>query len=78
MHALSLVPLSVLLAAPEHKLFLLKNPGADAAAHGATVASANQGVLEAVSIVVAIVVLQLIWGIVRASLNAYRKRAAAK
>jgi hypothetical protein len=77
MHALSLVPLSVLLAAPEHKLFLLKNPAADAAAHGATVASANKGVLTAVTIIVAIVVLQLIWWIGRASVDAYRKHAAA-
>jgi hypothetical protein len=76
MHALSLIPLGVLLAAPEHKLFLLKNP-ADAAVHGAALASANKGVLQALTIVVAIVVLQLVWGIVRASLDAYRKRLAA-
>jgi hypothetical protein len=76
MHALSLIPLSVLLAAPNHALFLLKNP-ADAAAHGAALASANKGVLQILAIVVAIVVLQLVWGIVRASLDAYRKRVAA-
>jgi hypothetical protein len=78
MHVLSLVPLCVLLAAPEHRFFLLKNPAADAAAHGATVASANKGVLQAVSIFVAIVMLRLLWGIGRASLDAYRKRQAAK
>jgi hypothetical protein len=78
MHALALVPLCVLLAAPNHALFLLKNPTTDAAAHGATVASANKGVLQAVSILVAIVLLQLLWGIGRASLDAYRKRQAAK
>ena len=56
---------------------LLKNPVADAAAHGATVASANKGVLQAVAVLVAIIVLQLLWGIGRASLDAYRKRQAA-
>ncbi len=76
MHALSLIPLSVLLAAPNHALFLLKNP-ADAAVHGAALASANKGILQALTIVVAIVVLQLVWGIVRASLEAYRNRVAA-
>jgi hypothetical protein len=76
MHALSLIPLSVLLAAPEHKLFLLKNP-ADATVHGAALASANKGVLQALTIAVAIIVLQLLWGIVRASRDAYRKRVAA-
>jgi hypothetical protein len=77
MHALSLAPLSVLLAAPKHVLFLLKNPATDAAAHGATVASANKGVLQAVAVLVAIIVLQLLWGIGRAGLDAYRKRRAA-
>jgi hypothetical protein len=77
MHALSLIPLGILLAAPEHELFLLKNP-ADAAKLGAGLAAANKGVLQALAIVFAIVVLQLVWGIVRASLDAYRKRVAAR
>jgi hypothetical protein len=76
MHALSLIPLSVLLAAPEHKLFLLKNP-ADAAKLGATLAAANSGVLLALKIVVAIVILQLVWMGVKMGLEAYRKRVAA-
>ncbi len=77
-HALSLVPLCVLLAAPHHALFLLKNPAADAAKYGATVALANRGVLKGVAVVVAIIVLQLLWGIGRAGLDAYRKRQAKK
>jgi hypothetical protein len=77
MHALSLVPLSVLLAAPDHKLFLLKNPAADAAAHGAALASANKGILQALTIVVAIVVLQLVWMAGKIGVDAYRKRVAA-
>ncbi len=78
MQVLSLVPLCVLLAAPNHILFLLKNPAADEAAHGATLASANKGVFQAVSIIIAIVVLQLIWGVGRSVLDAYRQRVAAR
>ena len=77
MHALSLIPLCVLLAAPNHVLFLLKNPARDAAVHGATVASANKGVFQALSVAIAVIVVQLLWGIGRASLDAYRKRRAA-
>jgi hypothetical protein len=76
MHALSLIPLSVLLLAPNHTLFLLKNP-ADAAKLGATLAAANKGVLQALAVAFAVVVLQLVWGIVRESLEAYRRRVAA-
>jgi hypothetical protein len=76
MHAFSLIPLGILLAAPNHVLFLLKNP-ADAAAHGATLAAANKGVFQAFSIVFAIVILQLVWMGVKMGLDAYRKRVAA-
>ncbi len=78
LHALSLVPLCVLVAAPNHMLFLLKNPAADTAKYGAALASANNGVLKGVAVVIAIIVLQLLWGIGRAGLDAYRKRQAAK
>jgi hypothetical protein len=77
MHALSLIPLSVLLLAPNHMLFLLKNPS-DAAKLGATLAAANKGILEAFTIAFAIVVLQIVWGIVKASLESYRKHVAAR
>jgi hypothetical protein len=76
MHALSLIPLGILLAAPEHKLFLLKN-SADAAKLGGALAAANKGVLQALAVVVAIVVLQLVWMGVKMGLEAYRKRVAA-
>jgi hypothetical protein len=76
MHALSLIPLCVLLLAPNHQLFLLKNP-ADAAKLGATLAAANKGVLTALTIAIAVVILQLAWGIVQGGLEAYRKRVAA-
>jgi len=77
MNSLSLIPLCMLLIAPNHRLFLLKNP-ADAAELGGTLAAANNGVLKALAIVATIVVFKLVWGIVRTSLEAYRKRVAAK
>jgi hypothetical protein len=79
MHLLSLIPLGVLLAAPNHVLFLLKNPAdmADAAAHGSALASVNHGVLLALKIVVAIVILQLVWMGIKTGLDAYHKRVAA-
>jgi len=76
MHTLSLIPLCVLLLAPNHKLFLLKN-SADAATMSGTLATANKGVLTALTIAFAIVILQLAWGIVKSGLEAYRKRVAA-
>src|ERR1700722_2528076 len=74
--SLSLIPLSVLLLAPNHALFLLKNP-ADAAKLGAQLASANKGVITALTIAFAVVILQLAWGIIKSGLEAYRKRVAA-
>jgi len=77
MHALSLIPLSILVTAPGHVLVQVKGSAPDAAGLVARVAEANSGIHKAVVLVVAIVVLQLIWGIVRASLDTYRNRVAA-
>lgn len=76
MKCLSLIPLCVLLTAPNHVLFLLKNP-ADAARLGATLAATNKGVFQAFMIVFAIVILQLAWMGIKMGLEAYRKRVAA-
>ncbi len=76
MNSLSLIPLAVLLMAPNHTLFLLKNP-TDAAKLGGTLAAANSGVLKGLAIVAAIVVIKLLWRVVQTSLEAYRKRVAA-
>jgi hypothetical protein len=78
MHALSLIPLGLMMLAPEHALFLMKNPAADAAVHGAQLASANKGVLTAITIAFAIVVLQLVWGLGKLGVEAYRKRVAKR
>jgi hypothetical protein len=76
MRVIALVPLAVLLSAPGHALFLLKNP-ADAAEHGATLAQMNQGVYRALEIAAAIVMVRLLWMMIRASIDSYRKRLAA-
>jgi hypothetical protein len=75
MHLLSIIPIGVLLLAPNHMLFLLKNP-ADAMKLGGTLVAANNGVLLALKIVVAIVILQLVWMGIKMGLDAYRKRVA--
>jgi hypothetical protein len=76
-HVLSLIPVGILLAAPEQKLFLLKNP-ADAATLGGSLEAVNKGAFQVLSIVVALVILQLAWMGVKMGLNAYRKRVAAQ
>ncbi|MGO8758099.1 MAG: hypothetical protein ACLQG3_08245 [Terracidiphilus sp.] len=77
MHALSLIPFAILLSAPNHALILLKNPAADTAAHGTQLATANKGILTAMTIVIAIVGLQLAWWAWKAGVETYRKRVAA-
>jgi len=76
MNSLALIPLGVLLMAPQHALFLLKNP-AEAARLGKTLAAANGGVLKGIAIVAAIVALKLLWRILQTGIEAYRKRVAA-
>ena len=56
-------------------LFLLKNP-ADAAKLGGALASANKGVLQVLTIAVAVVALQIVWQ-GKIVLESYRKRVAA-
>lgn len=76
--SLSLIPLGVLISAPDGALFLLKNPAADAAAHGAQVAAANGGIHLALAVAVAIVVLQLAWSAIRIGMEGWRRRVAAR
>lgn len=78
MHALSLIPLSILLTAPGRALVLVKASAPDAAGLAAKAAEANHGIYQIVMLVVAIVILQLVWGIVQIGLDAYRKRVAAR
>lgn len=73
--ALGLVPLLVVLAAPDRVLIVLKNP-ADAA-HAAALAQINLDLYRAFELIAAIVFLQLLWLAGRMSLEAYRRRLAA-
>lgn len=77
MRALSLIPLGVLMMAPEHAVFLLKKPAADTAALGSQLATANKGVETGITIAFAIVVLQLVWSAGKLSVGAWRRRLAA-
>ncbi len=73
MHALSLIPLGILLAAPGQQLFLAKNAVANAKA----LADANKGLHTALMIAVAVVALQIVWHAGKMAVEAYRKRVAA-
>jgi len=73
--SLGLIPLLVLLAAPGHVLIVLKNP-ADTS-HSAGLAQINLDLYRACEVIAAIVILQLVWTIVKVSMEAYRRRLAA-
>jgi hypothetical protein len=75
---LGLIPLVVLIEAPDQLLVTLKNPAADLARYGSTENSINDGIHRALLVVCAIVVLQVVWEIGQASLASYRKRQAAR
>lgn len=77
MRLFSLIPIGLLLFAPGQALFLLKNPAADAARHGAQLASANKGIHLAFAIVFAIAVLQLASSAGKMAMEGWRTRRAA-
>jgi hypothetical protein len=73
--AVGMVPLILLLTAKDHAAVLLKNPALDQARYGATLDGINQSINWSVALICAIAGLQLVWGIAKLILNAYRKRA---
>jgi hypothetical protein len=75
--AVGVIPLLMLLNAPDHVVLLLKNPAVDQARDGATLNLINLWVYRSMLIILAIAALQLVFGIGQMSLDAYRKRAAA-
>jgi hypothetical protein len=77
MHTLSLIPLVVLVSAPDQALFLLKSPVANAAARGAQLATANKGVHTALAIAIGIVALQILWMAGKMGVETYRRRVSA-
>lgn len=72
-----LIPLTILIAAPDHAMMLLKHPALDQARYGGSLAQINKGLYEGVMIMFGLVALQLAWEIVRMSMIMYRKRVAA-
>jgi hypothetical protein len=63
---LGFAPLCVLLAAPDHVLAVLRNPGADEARLGGTLYTINEGLHTALTVVLVIVALQFVWEVVKA------------
>jgi len=59
-------PLLVLLAAPQHMLFVLRNPGADEVRLGGTLYTINESVHRGLEVVLVIVALQFVFEVVRA------------
>ena len=72
-----MIPLVLLLTAPDHAAILLKHPALDQARYGATLFTINTSIHWSVAIICAIVTIQLLWDIAQSILNANRKRAAA-
>jgi len=68
----------VLLAGPNHMWVVLKDPAQDLARYGATLVTINGTIYKALLLIFAIVVLQLVWEMVRRSLEGYKKRLAAR
>jgi len=75
--AFGLIPILLLVNAPDHVYAFLKHPDTDLARYGQTVDSLNRGIHMALLLVSAIVALQLAWDIARASVDYYRKRSQA-
>jgi hypothetical protein len=73
---LGLIPMLVVLAAPGRVLLVLKDP-ADVK-HAAALAQINPALYRAFEVVAAIIVLQLVWAVGRMSLEAFRRRLAAR
>jgi hypothetical protein len=75
---LGLMPLGILLFVPNQMWVLLKHPDLDQTKYGATLDQINAGIYKGLLLIVAIVVVQLVWEIVRKSLESYRMRLASR
>jgi hypothetical protein len=71
-----LAPLLIVLAAPGRILVQLKNPAADGAAYGATLAQINQWAYRGFEVIAVIAFLQLLWMAGQMTIAAYRRRLA--
>ncbi|HVZ85204.1 MAG TPA: hypothetical protein VG893_16125 [Terracidiphilus sp.] len=73
--ALGFVPVILLVTAPNHLLFVLKNPGADEVRYGQTLYTINENTHLGLMVVLAIIAIQLVWETIRAILESSRERA---
>jgi hypothetical protein len=73
--AFGMVPIILLLTAKDHATVLLKNPALDQVRLGATLDGINRSINWSMALICAIAAFQLVWGITKLILNAYRKRA---
>jgi len=74
--AFGLIPLILLLSVRDRIYVTLKNPAVDQLRYGATVDNVNDAIHTGLSVVCAIVILQLIWNAAQLALAAYRTQSA--
>jgi hypothetical protein len=74
--AVGLIPLAIVLNAPENALVLLRHPAVDGARYSATLHTINHGIHTGFLVIAVIIVLQLIWDAAKMGVEAYRQRVA--
>jgi hypothetical protein len=74
---LGLIPLAVLITAPDRLLVTLKHPVEDQARYGGMVHMTNESIHRGLMVVCAIVVLQVLWEIGQTYFEEFRKRMSA-
>jgi len=74
--ACGVIPLVLLLTARDHVYVMLKNPAVDRLRYGATVDNINHWIHSGLSVVCAIVVIQLIWDVVQIAIASQRAHSA--
>jgi len=74
---LGLIPLAVLITAPDRLLVKLKHPAEDQARYGGMVHMTNESIHRGLMVVCAIVVLQVLWEIGQTYFEEFRKRMSA-
>jgi len=74
--AFGVIPLVLLLIARDHVYVMLKNPAVDRLRYGATVDNINHWIHSGLSVVCAIVVIQLIWDVVQIAIASQRAHSA--
>jgi len=77
MKVMGLIPLLILITAPDHLFITLKHPELDQARHGGTLDTINYAIHHGVLIICLIAVLTLLWEAGQMVLASYRKRVAA-